>query len=49
MSFKYLLYEKKGRIAYVTINRPEVMNSLCPPASDEMYEAFADFRDDPEV
>jgi len=49
MSFKYLLYEKKGRIAYVTINRPEVMNSICPPASDEMWEAFSDFRDDPEV
>jgi enoyl-CoA hydratase/carnithine racemase len=49
MSFKYLLYEKKGRIAYVTINRPEVMNAICPPASDEMWEAFSDFRDDPEV
>jgi enoyl-CoA hydratase/carnithine racemase len=49
MPFKYLLYEKKGRIAYVTLNRPEVMNSISPPVSEEMWEAFSDFRDDPEA
>ena len=28
MSYQYIIYEKKGHIAYVTINRPEVMNAL---------------------
>ena len=46
MPFKYLLYEKKGRIAYVTLNRPEVMNSISPPVSEEMWEAFSDFSDE---
>ena len=31
--FEHILYEKKGRIAYVTINRPQVMNALHPPAT----------------
>lgn len=25
---KYVIYERKGHIAYGTINRPEVMNAL---------------------
>lgn len=49
MSFKYILYEKKGRIAYITINRPEVMNAVHPPAHAELWQAWTDFRDDPEV
>jgi enoyl-CoA hydratase/carnithine racemase len=48
MTFQYILYEKRDRIAYVTINRPEVLNAIHPPASKELYEAFCDFRDDPE-
>ena len=34
MSYKYVVYEKRERIAYVTINRPEVMNALHPPAPE---------------
>lgn len=49
MSYKYVLYEKKDRIAYITINRPEVMNAIHPPASQELCHVWADFRDDPEV
>lgn len=49
MAYKYALYEKKERIAYITINRPEVMNALNPSASWEFYEIWCDFRDDPEV
>ncbi len=46
MAFEFISYEKKGRIAYVTINRPERLNSLHPPASRELLEAFTAFRDD---
>ncbi|HAL46894.1 MAG: enoyl-CoA hydratase [SAR202 cluster bacterium] len=49
MAYEYITYEKKGRLAYVTINRPERLNALHPPASAELREVFEDFRDDPEV
>ena len=49
MSSEFILYEKKGRIAYVTINRPDRLNALHPPANRELLDAFSDFRDDPEV
>jgi enoyl-CoA hydratase/carnithine racemase len=49
MQFEYIRYEKKGRIAYITINRPDVMNAVHPPAHAELWKAWSDFRDDPEV
>jgi len=49
MDYQYIIYEKKDRIAYLTLNRPEVMNAIHPPAGQEINAAFADFRDDPEV
>ncbi|MBI2869592.1 MAG: enoyl-CoA hydratase/isomerase family protein [Chloroflexi bacterium] len=49
MKYRYAIYEKKGRIAYVTINRPERMNALHIPAMEELRDIWADFRDDPEV
>jgi len=42
-------YEKEGRIAIMTINRPEAMNSLSVDVSREMHEAMVDFRDDPDL
>ncbi|HLZ69351.1 MAG TPA: enoyl-CoA hydratase-related protein [Dehalococcoidia bacterium] len=44
-----ILYEKKGRIAYVTINRPDALNAIDPETNDELSHAFHDFRDDPEL
>ena len=49
MQYHHILYEKKGGIARVTINRPEVLNALHQPANAEMLDAFTDFRDDPDV
>ena len=49
MAYKFAIYEKKDRIAYVTINRPERMNALHPPALWEMEEIWNDFRDDQDV
>ena len=46
---EFIQYEKKGRIAYVTINRPEVMNALHPPANQELSQAWDDFAADSEV
>ena len=49
MSYQFILYEKKGRIAYLTINRPDRLNALHPPGNAEIREAMSDFRDDSDV
>ncbi len=49
MSFEFITYEKRDRVARITINRPKSLNALHPPASAEMRQAFEDFRDDPDV
>lgn len=48
MAYQFIKYEKKGHVAYVTINRPEVFNALHPPANHEMSDAWDDFNRDPE-
>jgi enoyl-CoA hydratase/carnithine racemase len=48
MAYEFIKYEKQGRIARITINRPEVMNALHPPANLELSAAFDDFAADPE-
>jgi enoyl-CoA hydratase/carnithine racemase len=47
VSYEFATYEKRGRIAYVTLNRPEVMNALHLEAHLELKEIWEDFRDDP--
>ena len=44
-----VIYEKRDRIAYVTINRPEARNAIDPDVHRLMIEAWADFRDDDAV
>jgi enoyl-CoA hydratase/carnithine racemase len=41
-----VLYEKKGAIAYVTVNRPKVLNALNTPTWRDLRTAFEDARDD---
>jgi enoyl-CoA hydratase/carnithine racemase len=42
-------YVKEGKVAIITINRPEKMNSLNREALNELYAAMVDFRDDPNL
>jgi len=44
-----LIYDKKGRIAYITINRPEVRNAINSEVWDGLIKAWISVRDDPEV
>ncbi len=44
-----ILYEKRNRLAYLTINRPEAMNALGLDHHRELIQTWMDFRDDPEV
>jgi dehydration protein DpgD len=49
MQLEFVRYEKRDRIAVVTMNRPEVMNALHPPANEELARVWADVAADPEV
>lgn len=44
-----IIYEKKGNIAYIAINRPEAMNAIDIETSKELSEAWLNFRDDPNL
>src|SRR5277367_2652976 len=41
-----VVYDKKGPIAYVTLNRPKVLNALNKTTIHELRAAFEDARDD---
>lgn len=44
-----IIYEKEGRIAILTIDRPEVMNAMNLESIQELSKAIMNFRDDPEL
>jgi enoyl-CoA hydratase/carnithine racemase len=44
-----VLYEKKGLIAYVTVNRPKVLNALNTPTWTDLLAAFEDAKADASV
>jgi enoyl-CoA hydratase/carnithine racemase len=49
LKLENVLYEKTVPIAYVTINRPKVLNALNAKTISELRSAFEDARDDSEV
>ena len=49
LQLENVLYEKKGMIAYVTVNRPKVLNALNQRTWADLRSAFEDARDDAEV
>jgi len=46
---KYVIYEKKKNVAYVTINRPEVRNALHSFAYQELRSCWRDIGLDPNI
>jgi enoyl-CoA hydratase/carnithine racemase len=44
-----VIFEKRDRIAYVTINRPEARNAIDPEVHRLMIDAWTAFRDDDSV
>src|SRR5881275_1082254 len=46
MAFENIILEKKNSIAYVTVNRPKVLNALNMATMEELRAAFHDVKDD---
>jgi enoyl-CoA hydratase/carnithine racemase len=44
-----VIYEKKDRIAYITLNRPEALNALDDEINSELWEVWNDFDKDDSV
>ncbi|MFW9771141.1 MAG: enoyl-CoA hydratase/isomerase family protein [Candidatus Heimdallarchaeota archaeon] len=44
MEFKQLIYQEKEKTAWITLNRPEVMNALSMQLSDELVLAIEEVR-----
>ena len=49
MTFDNILLEKKSAIAYITVNRPKVLNALNTAAMEELGVAFQEIKDDPSI
>tara|TARA_B100000686_G_scaffold305981_1_gene345006 strand:+ start:4559 stop:5341 length:783 start_codon:yes stop_codon:yes gene_type:complete len=49
LPYEFIDYIKQGQIGYFTINRPERLNALHPPANEELLDAFTKFKEDPNV
>ncbi len=47
--FQNIRFEKKNQIAYITIDRPKVLNALNMATMQELKQAFAAIKDDGEV
>jgi len=44
-----VLYQKKGHIAYISLNRPESLNAISRSMADQLIAAWLDFRRDKEL
>jgi len=45
-AFRTILFERRGPIAWVTLNRPEVLNAYNTEMRDDLYAALSAVRDD---
>src|SRR5467141_571386 len=49
MAYENILFEKKDGIAYITFNRPKVLNALNRKTVEELRDALIEVRDDSSV
>ncbi len=49
MSYETVKYSVAGRIATISLNRPDKFNNIRPPMPDDIHEALGEANHDPEV
>ena len=49
LKLRKVRYEKKGHIAYVTLDNPEHENCLEETVDRDLWKVWHDFRDDPKL
>ena len=49
MAYENILYEKRDGIAFITFNRPKVLNALNRKTVEELRDALTEARDDASV
>ncbi|MHB8084803.1 MAG: enoyl-CoA hydratase/isomerase family protein [Dehalococcoidia bacterium] len=47
--YETILYEKKGRLAFITLNRPQVLNIYNLRMRDELYEVLGAVKEDSDI
>ena len=47
--FEVIIYEKQSGVGYVTLNRPQALNTYNLQMRDELYQVLGAIKDDPEV
>jgi len=47
--FETVIYEKKGHVAYLTLNRPHVLNAFSVKMRDDLFEVMSAVKADDEV
>jgi enoyl-CoA hydratase/carnithine racemase len=48
-AFETIIYEKREAVAYITLNRPKVLNVYNIKMRDELYQILGAIKDDPDV
>jgi enoyl-CoA hydratase len=49
MNYENILYQKKNKIGYVTINRPEKLNALNRKTMDELHHVIYDIKNNSDI
>ena len=49
MAYDTILYEKKGKIAHITLNRPQILNAYNDTMGDELLQAHREFDQDDDL
>jgi enoyl-CoA hydratase/carnithine racemase len=49
MPYDTIVYEKKGKIAQITLNRPQILNAYNDTMGDELLQAHREFDQDDDL